>query len=75
MRIWRAWRTSTRRRRRPGFSLLASTYLVKVVSSYANNLLKRLNKQPILHFADTGLAAYLTGWDGPVTLERGAMSG
>lgn len=56
-------------------SLLASTYLVKVVSPYANNLLKRLNKQPILHFADTGLAAYLTGWDGPVTLERGAMSG
>ncbi len=56
-------------------SLLVSTYLVKVVSPYANNLLKRLSKQPILHFTDTGLAAYLAGWDGPVTLERGAMSG
>lgn len=56
-------------------SLLSSTYLVKVVSPYANNLLKRLNKQPILHFMDTGLAAYLCGWESAQTLELGAMAG
>lgn len=56
-------------------SLLASTYLVKIVQPYANNILKRLSKQPIMHFTDTGLAAYLAGWDGPQTLETGAMSG
>lgn len=56
-------------------SLLASTYLVKIVQPYANNILKRLSKQPIMHFTDTGLAAYLAGWDGPQTLEAGAMSG
>lgn len=46
-------------------SLLVSSYLVKVVEPYANNLLKRLSKQPILHFLDTGLATYLTGWSNP----------
>lgn len=56
-------------------SLLVSSYLVKVVEPYANNLLKRLSKQPVLHFLDTGLAAYLTGWSSPRALEAGAMSG
>ena len=56
-------------------SLLVSTYLVKIVPPYANNLLKRLSKQPIMHFMDTGLAAYLVGWSNAQTLELGAMSG
>lgn len=56
-------------------SLLVSSYLVKVVSPYSNNLLKRLVKQPILHFTDAGLAAYLAGWSNARTLELGAMSG
>lgn len=56
-------------------SLLVSSYIVKVVEPYANNLLKRLSKQPIMHFLDTGLAAYLTGWTSPRALEAGAMSG
>lgn len=56
-------------------SLLVSSYIVKVVEPYANNLLKRLSKQPIMHFLDTGLAAYLTGWTSPRALETGAMSG
>lgn len=56
-------------------SLLVSTYLVKIVQPYANNLLKRLSKQPVMHFTDTGLAAYLAGWDNPRTLEIGAMNG
>ncbi len=56
-------------------SLLASSYLVKIVRPYSNNLLKRLNKQPVMHFTDTGLAAYLSGWHSAETLELGAMSG
>ena len=30
---------------------------------------------PLLHFLDTGLAAYLLKWGNPEALERGAMSG
>lgn len=56
-------------------SLLASSYLVKIVQPYSNNLLKRLSKQPVMHFTDTGLASYLSGWHGAETLELGAMSG
>lgn len=56
-------------------SLLVSSYLVKIVEPYSNNLLKRLSKQPIMHFTDPGLAAYLCGWDSASTLELGAMSG
>ena len=56
-------------------SLLVSTYLIKLVEPYSNNLLKRLSKRPIMHFLDTGLAAYLTGWSNPQALEVGAMSG
>ena len=32
-------------------------------------------KMPLLHFLDTGLAAYLLKWGNPEALERGAMSG
>lgn len=56
-------------------SLLVSSYLVKILEPYSNNLLKRLSKQPVMHFVDVGLAAYLSGWDGAGTLELGAMSG
>jgi len=56
-------------------SLLVSSYLVKVVQPYENNLLKRLTKQPVMHFVDTGLAAHLAGWENPRALERGAMGG
>ena len=56
-------------------SLLITSYLVKVVQPYSNNLLTRLNKQPIMHFTDTGLAAYLAGWTDFRTLESGAANG
>lgn len=56
-------------------SLLESSYLIKIVEPYSNNLIKRLSKQPIMHFLDTGLAAYLAGWSNPTALEAGAMSG
>jgi predicted AAA+ superfamily ATPase len=56
-------------------SLLASSYLVKIVQPYANNLIKRLSKQPVMHFLDTGLAAHLAGWSSAIALERGAFGG
>ncbi len=56
-------------------SLLESSYLVKIVQPYSNNLLKRLSKQPIMHFLDTGLAAHLAGWGSARALESGALSG
>ena len=56
-------------------SLLVSSYLVKIVEPYSNNLLKRLVKQPVMHFTDTGLAAYLAGWESSRALEIGAFSG
>lgn len=56
-------------------SLLVSSYLVKIVQPYANNALKRLVKQPVVHFIDTGLAAHLAGWNSPQALELGASGG
>lgn len=56
-------------------SLLVSSYLVKVVQPYANSILKRLVKQPVMHFTDLGLAAHLAGWSTPRALEMGASSG
>ena len=56
-------------------SLLTSSYLVRIVPPYANNLLKRLTKQPVMHFTDPGLAAHLAGWTSPETMELGAMAG
>ena len=56
-------------------SLLVSSYLVKIVEPFSNNLIKRLSKQPVMHFTDTGLAAHLAGWTTPEALESGAMNG
>lgn len=56
-------------------SILVSTYLVKIIPPYSNYLIKRLSKQPIMHFTDTGLAAHLAGWSSAAALEIGAMSG
>ena len=56
-------------------SILVGSYLVKIVQPYSNNLLKRLSKQPVMYFMDTGLCAYLTGWSNPETLALGAMGG
>ena len=56
-------------------SILVSSCLIKIVSSYSNNLLKRLSKQPVMHFTDTGLCAHLAGWSNARALELGAMGG
>jgi predicted AAA+ superfamily ATPase len=56
-------------------SVLVSSHIVALVQPFRNNVLTRTVKMPLLHFLDTGLAAYLTGWTSPEVLERGAMSG
>ena len=56
-------------------SILVSSHIVALVQPYYNNVLKRVVKMPLLHFLDTGLAAYLLKWGSPEVLEKGAMSG
>jgi len=56
-------------------SILVVSGLVWLIEPYHTNLSKRLVKTPKLYFLDTGLAAYLTGWTSPATLEAGALSG
>ena len=56
-------------------SILVSSHIIALVQPYYNNALKRVVKMPLLHFLDTGLAAYLLKWSNPETLEKGAMSG
>lgn len=56
-------------------SVLVSSHIIALVQPFHNNALKRVVKMPLLHFLDTGLAAYLLKWGNPETLEKGAMSG
>lgn len=56
-------------------SILVSSHIIALLQPYHNNALKRVVKMPLLHFLDTGLAAYLLKWGSPEALERGAMSG
>lgn len=56
-------------------SILVSSHMIALVQPYHNNALKRVVKMPLLHFLDTGLAAYLLKWGNPEVLEKGAMSG
>lgn len=56
-------------------SILVSSHIIALVQPYHNDVLKRVVKMPLLHFLDTGLAAYLLKWGSPESLEKGAMSG
>lgn len=56
-------------------SILVSSHIIALVQPYHNNVLKRVVKTPLMHFLDTGLAAYLLKWGNPEALEKGAMSG
>ncbi|MCM1386578.1 MAG: ATP-binding protein [Bacillus sp. (in: Bacteria)] len=56
-------------------SILVSSQIIALIQPYYNNALKRVVKMPLMHFLDTGLAAYLLKWGNPETLEKGAMSG
>jgi len=56
-------------------SILAASGVVSLLQPWHANLTKRFIKTPKLYFLDTGLAAYLTQWSSPQTLEAGAMAG
>lgn len=56
-------------------SLLSTSGLVYLLEPYFTNIEKRIVKTPKLYFLDTGLAAYLTGWETAKTLEIGATRG
>ncbi len=56
-------------------SILKASGVVYLLEPYHSNVTKRLVKSPKLYFLDTGLAAYLTEWSSPETLEAGAMTG
>lgn len=56
-------------------SILRTSNIIYLLQPYYNNALKRAVKTPKLYFLDTGLACYLTGWNNPQVLERGAAAG
>lgn len=56
-------------------SILQAAGIAYLLEPYHTNVTQRLIKAPKLYFLDTGLAAYLTEWASPETLEAGAMSG
>jgi len=56
-------------------SILVSSGIIHLLEPFHSNLSKRLAKTPKLYMLDTGLAAYLTEWSTPETLEAGAMNG
>jgi len=56
-------------------SILISANLVFLLRPFHVNIAKREIKTPKLYFLETGLAAYLTGWDNAQVLRKGAMGG
>lgn len=56
-------------------SILQAAGIVYLLEPYHHHVTKRLVKTPKLYMLDTGLAAYLTEWASPETLEAGAMAG
>lgn len=56
-------------------SILQASGVIYLLQPYHSNVTKRLVKSPKIYFTDTGLAAWLTEWSTPDTLEAGAMSG
>ena len=56
-------------------SILENSGIIYLLEPWHTNINKRVLKTPKLYFLDTGLAAWLTEWSSPETLEAGAMSG
>ncbi|MDR2563174.1 MAG: ATP-binding protein [Prevotellaceae bacterium] len=56
-------------------SVLETTGLIFLLQPYHNNIANRTLKTPKLYFFDTGLCAYLCGWETAKTLASGAMNG
>ena len=56
-------------------SLLETSGIIYILRPYFNSSRKRLVKTAKLYFLDTGLCAYLSGWNTPEVMEKGAMAG
>ena len=56
-------------------SILRASNLVHLLPPYHGNAAKRAVKTRKVYFMDTGLAAWLTRWTSPETLQNGAMAG
>jgi predicted AAA+ superfamily ATPase len=56
-------------------STLMTANMVFLLRPFHVNINKREIKAPKLYFLETGLAAYLIGWDSPDVLRNGAMAG
>jgi predicted AAA+ superfamily ATPase len=56
-------------------SVLESSGLVYLLEPYFNNTLKRMVKTPKLYFIDTGFVCWLSGWNTPEQLVKGARWG
>lgn len=56
-------------------SILISSGIVTLVEPFSSNALKRVIKSPRMYFLDTGLCAYLMGWENPSVLENSSVSG
>jgi predicted AAA+ superfamily ATPase len=56
-------------------SILVSSNIVFLLRPFHINAGKRETKAPKLYFLETGLVAFLIGWDTPTVLRDGAMGG
>lgn len=56
-------------------TILERSGVIFILHPYYAKVTDRLVKTPKMYFLDTGLAAYLTSWSSPLTLENGAASG
>ncbi len=56
-------------------SILEGSGIIHLLEPFHSNLTLRLVKTPKLYFLDTGLAAWLTAWSSPATLEAGSCAG
>ena len=56
-------------------TILERSGVIFILHPYYAKATDRLVKTPKMYFLDTGLAAYLTSWSNPLTLENGAASG
>lgn len=56
-------------------SILEASDIIYLLKPYSNNKLKRAIKSPKIIFLDTGLCAYLCGWNTKETLENSSISG
>lgn len=56
-------------------NMLVATLQVHLLRPYYRNISKRMIKAPKVYFLDTGLAAYLVGWQTPAALLHSTMAG